>query len=62
MFRENTVGKYTIHRLILTLVKRKNGNRKNHYITLNSFYKNKVLMKMKVINSEKSKNDLTAIC
>ena len=62
MFRENTVGKYTIHRLILTLVKRKKGNRKNHYITLNSFYKNKVLMKMKVINCEKSKNDLTAIC
>ena len=34
---ENTVGKYTVHRLILTLVKRKTEIEENHYITLNSF-------------------------
>lgn len=31
------VGKYTVHRLILTLVKRKTEIEENHYITLNSF-------------------------
>lgn len=54
MFCENTVGKYTVHRLIITLVKRKTEIEEDHYITLNSFYENEVLMKMEVI---KSKND-----
>jgi len=57
MFCENRVGKYTIHRLILTLVKEETEIEKNHYITLNSFYENKVLMKMEVINCDKSKTD-----